>query len=721
MRTLSNISTVTATAGKLISGTIAGLHLPKRIPRQHQPVSTLFHLYSPSTFLISLKSPRILSNLLSHLEWSDFYSLANSCNDCRLLFDEQDLKDVILSRYVPGYAHALRLRDPFHRYKDVPVSIQDLDLLLISQRIPLHLYPIHALRVLTTTSPADIQEATRQTSRFIMLCTAHTRFVLLLQSYAHSSQDAMQPEPEEALWASHFGMPASRLRELTFPAPLSYSENQQPRSGPFIRKEGPRVSKNGATQSQNDTRTPRLMTSHGAFNPSLTPPPAASSQRQVFSEKSRTFPFLRKSSARLRPEPAPEFSAVSMYSKSWRRSSFVAQSRRSSMSYVSDGGLLVPPSHRPLQPTLSKHQSSESFPYSGSSPSPLSGSHYSVTLATGKSSTTGSESASAYTTPPSPGLRTPSLNTSYSAHAAYPVRMASPHDLSLAVSRARAPILRVFVPCSELEDGSAGLLMCEQQLIDAGLWDHLSAGDLVCNLGYVPPTEEMGLDASPSSDAEQESNRRYADDRKSSSNRTKGWPISLLHQPRSTYARKWLLFNGHFLVPYRPPNSIHLPDPLSLPTPFYYTHIMPPHTDTVFVLDRLGFKGDAEAAKSEVRLVQTRTRVRSPHSPVGYAVVKKHVWTVRFLRSQFFTEAGVSQELQSIGDGWLGEWVLEGEGTREGKRTLLDCLFGKMTGPMEWELVREQCSAGRVWLRLLSIIPRTAALDFDFNTTNVNP
>ena len=73
------------------------------------------------------------------------------------------------------------------------------------------------------------------------------------------------------------------------------------------------------------------------------------------------------------------------------------------------------------------------------------------------------------------------------------ISSSSPHDLKLAMSRTRAPILRVFVPCSDMDEES--VIACEDQLIDTGLWDHLSTGDVVCNLGYIPPdTEDSGSD-----------------------------------------------------------------------------------------------------------------------------------------------------------------------------------------------------------------------------------
>ena len=94
------------------------------LARSHIPLDP----QSPKIFLI-LESPHLLSHFLSYLEWDNCYALLNSCKRCHLLFGDAVLRDVILSRYVPWYAHALRLRDPLRGYKDVPVSLKDLDLL----------------------------------------------------------------------------------------------------------------------------------------------------------------------------------------------------------------------------------------------------------------------------------------------------------------------------------------------------------------------------------------------------------------------------------------------------------------------------------------------------------------------------------------------------------------------------------------------------------------
>ena len=358
---------------------------------------------------------------------------------------------------------------------------------------------------------------------------------------------------------------------------------------------------------------------------------------------------------------------------------------------MSGGGTFTDSSHWQAIP---KDYSTDSSLYSGSGSgsSPLSVSRNSLAPFTGSSSSAGSVTGSTSTVPQLFGspLTRHSFTSGYASH---PIRMTSPLDLSFAVSRARAPILRVFVPCSDHQDASQELLSCEQQLIDAGLWDHLSAGDLVCNLGYVPPIEGGDMNAPVSSDADLKASPGRSDYRQ----KRQSYPFIHYHG-WSPHFRKWLLYNGQFLVPYKPPEAISLPDPLGLPSPFYYMHVMPPYTNPVYVIDGLGL-GDINTIQLEMRLVHTTTKVSSPHSPAGRALVRKYAWIARLLRSPAFHDRKTGQDPLYIGNGWVGEWILEGEGTKEGREILFDCVLGKAIGPMEWEVVVQRCSGGRIWLR----------------------
>lgn len=263
----------------------------------------------------------------------------------------------------------------------------------------------------------------------------------------------------------------------------------------------------------------------------------------------------------------------------------------------------------------------------------------------------------------------------------------TPHDLILATSRSRAPILRVFVPCTTLEMDGESLALCEQQLVESGLWDHLSTGDVVCNLGYVPPVED-GMDEAfgMSGDASPPGTRPSTGSRRSSSG---------LVPSSSQSSAKWLLFNGHILVPFTPPQLLPLTDPLNLPSPFYYAHIMPnPNANPTFMINKFPACLDDVP---QFTLIHSSRKVRSPHSPSGVALVKKFSWTARVVRVK--SEADES----GMGEGWFGEWVLEGEGTSEGKEVLFDALRGVDLGRREWELVRERSGGGKIWLRLLTM------------------
>ena len=227
-----------------------------------------------------------------------------------------------------------------------------------------------------------------------------------------------------------------------------------------------------------------------------------------------------------------------------------------------------------------------------------------------------------------------------------------PHDIRAATSRLRAPILRVFFPCSTVDHHT--ITACEAQLDDAGLWQHLSVGDIVCNLGYLPPADPSNSD--PSSGDSPES---------------------------------WMIFDGTGLLPYTPSAILPLSEPLTLPSPFYYAHITTPPVNPRFiaVLPR---------EQPELSLAHLPTRVHSPHSPNGFARIRKYQWLAR-----------VAPHVRpGLGEGWHGEWILEGEGTKEGRQSLLEALSGNVNVKRVWELVMERSTPTRIWLRCVLTGPR---------------
>jgi len=255
----------------------------------------------------------------------------------------------------------------------------------------------------------------------------------------------------------------------------------------------------------------------------------------------------------------------------------------------------------------------------------------------------------------------------------------------------------VFVPCSELNDIS--IAVCEDQLTDAGLWDHLSIGDVVCNLGYVPsPEQDFSRDswggASPS---------------------VRSQPSSF--GSRATDDVVWLVYDGLGLVPYSPAlEPPPLKDALTLVTPYYYSHILPSSTQPFFTFDlysRLsGFRRSVNGTGGNTyppptlpkfELIAVLTKVRSPKSPGGFAMVKRYKWiaTIKGIK------AAVSGDLE-VGNGWLtDEWVLEVDGTLEGKR-MLDSLLSApgahvaadwAQGEWVWEIDRQRSNPNKIWFR----------------------
>ena len=103
----------------------------------HNPVPTtrVLSSFMPRVYISSLIStlqiPSILAAFVSHLDWAELHPLFITCKTLREVFRESALRDVVLSRFVPGYSHCLRHRDMNH-YQDVQVSMHDLDLLCTS-------------------------------------------------------------------------------------------------------------------------------------------------------------------------------------------------------------------------------------------------------------------------------------------------------------------------------------------------------------------------------------------------------------------------------------------------------------------------------------------------------------------------------------------------------------------------------------------------------------
>jgi hypothetical protein len=452
---------------------------------------------------------------------------------------------------------------------------------VISQQVPLHYYPSHALAALSAKRKIPVLEQNTQT--YVLLCQAHSRMVLLLQALIHSSP---LPVPEELEDPSLRYRNAAQQggRELVFPAPLSFIATDVADKDPASQ----RISKEHA-------RFFTMATASGRPRRMESDTPRRSSSRMSVLWKNKVPP----------PPPSATPLSLKIYSGSWRGP------RRTSMIFSDDDQ---------THSRRTKLRFARTTDSSGSS----------------------TENSQGSPSPPSTRLADylPSPSTSL-----------TPHDIRTAVSRLRAPILRVYFPCTKMDQRA--ISACEAQLEDAELWQHLSVGDVVCNLGYLPPVAGEGTpnNGDQSGDA------------------TLG--------PES-----WMIFDGASLLPYTPSAILPLSEPLELPSPFYYGHITFPPVNPRFV-------ATLPHEEPEFSLVLLPVKVRSPHSPNGVARIKKYLWLAR-LRPHV---------RPGLGEGWHCQWILEGEGTKEGRQSLLDALRGDAGAQRTWELVMERCTATRIWLR----------------------
>ena len=495
----------------------------------------------------------------------------------------------------------------------------------LSNKTGLHIYPLHTLQFNTESDEDLLLELLHKLQCFTIV---HSKFVLLLQSLAHSSHHPVESELEEnsppRSTPQALQIPPPGIKQLYFPEPLYYC------TSPAIH------------------RTPSFHRHR------------RSQSLEVVTGESRT--LVRKKtllgrSRRPPPPPSSDFLIRQSYFSPWRR---ILQS--SSITITEPATL---PRRRRF----------------------LNASNWSdSSLSTSTRLSFNQEKRSSASV-----LRSR-------------ISPLSPHDIHLATSRSHAPILRAFVPCSELNDVS--IAACEDQLADAGLWDHLSVGDVVCNLGYMPPLQPF-----PESDFLEDPVGRTS--------------ISVASQQLSPESSNttddtvWLVYDGFGLVQYSPAvEPPPLKDALTLVTPYYYSHIMPSPAHPFFTLDlytRLSrfraFTDDAGGytfsppTPPKFELITMLTKVRSPHSPGGYAVVKRYKWVVTIK----VTKAVLSSDVE-IGSGWLtDEWVLEVDGTLEGRR-MLDSLVsvvgshvasGRAQGDWVWEVDRQRSNSHKTWFRFV--------------------
>lgn len=212
----------------------------------------------------------------------------------------------------------------------ISVPTRHISVAVISQNTPLHRYPMHALRVLNEPSnDADLHPMDVETARLIALAQVHSRFVLLLQSLVHSAPPSpasselddslgLLSSPGPSGLRSASGPVAPGVRELVFPAPLSY-----------FSPPAPPTQKPGTIKGKGHRRS---QTSFSATPAS--PPPTigrASADFQALIGSAKQKGRLRRVSvfggAKFTPPPPPaEPTVLKHYAHSWRRSTHFSAS-----------------------------------------------------------------------------------------------------------------------------------------------------------------------------------------------------------------------------------------------------------------------------------------------------------------------------------------------------------------------------------------------------------
>lgn len=195
------------------------------------------------------------------------------------------------------------------------------------------------------------------------------------------------------------------------------------------------------------------------------------------------------------------------------------------------------------------------------------------------------------------------------------------------------------------------------QLHAASLVPHLRAGDLVCNLGYMPDlgADDVSGNGTVDSDAD---------------------------------CRGWMVFSGHELCPLTTRSAIPVRDPtFILTTPHYFSHVLlgeenprfemaiplvPPEKSQPYVFSLM----------RETRSIAAPGKKGAGESPRQHKL-SRFIWVARVECAR-----------------WGSEWMIEAEGTKEGREYIESALQDSRMGlEREWELVRDRTGKGRVYVR----------------------
>ncbi|KAH7107068.1 hypothetical protein BKA62DRAFT_227364 [Auriculariales sp. MPI-PUGE-AT-0066] len=461
-----------------------------------------------------LRNPSTVRALSEYLTWQDILALLNTCRKARTAFLHHP--EAVLETFVPAFN---RLLPPSHKDRDqgVRVDVEQWVFFMLSISEPLAQYPALALSLLTKeaqsglqlmgTSDTSLDEQLRldavqvsaaddaRANRLEQLALAHTRMVLLMRSRAPPLSSAELDDPP-----FRPTLPSARTPdepEITIPAPLAYFDDSSAAS---------------ASVTVGTPSAPiQLSTANSSKSSSSSSSVQKRSRQSVESSHSRSPSTNRFSkmfgSGQKAPPPAPQRDKRMWFPAGGSSDTGHELGRR--MSTYNDRSL-----------RMSRHAHSASD--GGGS------------IRTSRVSLYGSPR-------PTLDFGNSPLGAFGALDRGFDVNSHSPHSIYLASSRARALVLRLFVPCATLDEDT--IKECEEQLQEEGLWQHVRPGDVLCNIGHVPETPE-GPDVN-SSDAG-------------------AWLIV----DKTRHLRVW---HPHTPPPLDPATLLNV-----LSTPFFYAHISAP-------------------------------------------------------------------------------------------------------------------------------------------------
>ncbi|KAF8699178.1 hypothetical protein RHS03_07232, partial [Rhizoctonia solani] len=581
--------------------------------RSNSRSSTVMMMFQRAV-VVALSEPGVVHRLLRYLSWHDFRQLAMTSHGVRSALETEECMDPILARFVPGYTLGARPDEPIH------VSLDHLELFMLSQHMSVHLYPTHALSVIDSLMNM-LHLASATTERFQSLTAAHSRMVLLLRSRALAAPnppeiDDQPPTP-----------PLLAAPQLVFPAPLFAAAPPPPKS-----KRAPEPT----SERRRATISSLFSLSRGS------------------SRKKRTLPPPP-------PPPAQQPHRSSIYQSLEKRSSVYANGSQyfnSSQQFASTRSTRSTRSSRPARskstpPVHVHHRPEDDDTESLKPPRPWYRRHSSLP-GTPASTSRGSLTA---------------VSESIKEHGpATPLLPTGPHDLLYATIPGRAPVLRVFVPTDFMSPES--VRACESLILRAGLWDLMKPGDVVCNLGYVPrasnpasPVDQFGR-ISHNSDARQTEWLIFTGSALVPYVPPAPPPpdVDVLSLPGPAYY-------SHLYTP--TPTQLVLPncEPGPAVAGLVYAFSVPKRsTEPIMKLD---------SSLSYVKSSRGVARVWRPVWIASFRVDK--TWSIGSRKGK--ERAGRNQNLA---DEWAGEWVLEGMGTREGEQALMDAMDDGHVRFWEW-------------------------------------